>query len=148
MSFWFRNKFPAIALCVVGFLDPLDKNDWPFEREVDFEFDVIVNGNQWLQEVPRYHWSEDYSYSYPLATKHRILLNLEPEYHFNEIEKPYFENEWNHAKISLVKWRGHHVNMKWMGFYVREQNTNMEDIQFINPAAPIIEEENVNVTWW
>lgn len=38
------------------------------------------------------------------------------------------------------------IDVKWKRVHVREQETNMMDIQIINPAVPIVGEENENVT--
>ncbi|RDY11062.1 TMV resistance protein N, partial [Mucuna pruriens] len=113
LSFWFRNKFPAITLCVVGVSGGL----------LRYEFDLIINSSQ---RFPNFLHVRSTSV---LETNHTVLFDLRLEFGKGKIEKLYIENGWNHAEISLVNCGGR-TNMKWMGVHVHEQKTSMADIRF------------------
>ncbi|CAJ1932086.1 unnamed protein product [Sphenostylis stenocarpa] len=113
LSFWFRNKFPAITLYVVGV-------SGVFLR---YEFDLIINSSQ---RFPNFVHVRSPSL---FQANHIMLFDLRLEIGTGKFEKMYIENGWNHAEILLVSGGGR-ANMKCMGVHVKEQKTSMEDIRF------------------
>jgi hypothetical protein len=136
LSFWFRNKFPEMALCLVGVLGSCDST----ARSVEYIFDLIIDRNQQINNVFYVRWFENSL----LDTNHILLLDVQLKTSLDMIGRIQFENGWNHAELLLMKNRREY--MKWTGVYVREQMMNIPNIQFINPEVPI-GEENKEVAW-
>nr|WIL60004.1 nodulation protein [Melilotus officinalis] len=125
LSFRFRNKLPPMALCTVV----VSGGCFLSKRCLQYEFDLIINGSQRLTNFFHVRWSKTNAVDTNLD--HIILLDLRLKASLDMIGKLCIKNGWNHAEISLVKNGGE--DMKWMRLHVREQKTNMEDIQIINP---------------
>jgi hypothetical protein len=119
ISFWFRNKFPAIALCLVS----------------DSVFDispirpiVIINGNK-IQ-----------------VADHALMINLgqvEPHHTYifdfqkikfeDNLDEALLENEWNHVEI-MYKNKINHSLLIEIGIHAFKQKNRIEDIRFTDPT--------------
>ncbi|XP_027362786.1 TMV resistance protein N-like [Abrus precatorius] len=113
LSFWFRNKFPAITLCINGALGSF----------LHYEFDLIINSSQRFPNIVQVRSTSLFQ------TNHLIVFDLWLEFGSGKFEKLHTENGWNHAEISLVDGGGK-TKMKWMGVHVQEQKTSMPNIRF------------------
>ena len=126
VSFWFRNKFPAIALCVaLGSI----------YVESAMTAVVIINGNEWnncdderyLQVIP------DHIYIFDLQN---IIYkeNLEEGIRKKEknLEEAVLENEWNHVEIIYKDVTGSPILVE-SGIHVLKQKSITEVIRFTNP---------------
>jgi hypothetical protein len=124
-SFWFRNKFPTISLCLVIGLG----NEQPIT--VKFSPRVFINGNKQrigCQKV----------YEFMIATDHVFLLMFE-----DNGDLVFSDNQWNDVEISYVD---HITNdevpirqgARYSGIHVFEQTTDPVDFQFTNPLQTMI----------
>jgi hypothetical protein len=123
LSFWFRNKLPEMALCLVGVLGCCLYTI----RSVEYIFDLIIDRNQRINQIFYVRWFENSLFD----TNHILLLDV-------QLKASLDMNGWNHAELLLIKNRREY--MKWTGVYVREQIMNIPNIKFVNPEVPIGEE--------
>ncbi|KAL2966879.1 hypothetical protein AAZX31_16G143400 [Glycine max] len=107
ICFWFRDKFPAISVCVVS--EPMDS---------DVTFSFIING---VEHLPKGAISLD------LCVDHLWIIDHIEEL-FNDCVLS--ENEWNHV-VCTTSWVPQPI--KQIGIHVIKQGSNLEDIQFTNP---------------
>jgi hypothetical protein len=134
-SFWFRNKFPEMALCLVGVLGRCSSKG----SSVEYIFNLIIDRNQRSNHIFYVRWFENSL----LDTNHILLLDVQLKVSFDMIGRLQFEDGWHHAELLLMK-NGREY-MKWWRVYAREQMMNMADILLINPEVPI-GKENKEVT--
>jgi len=116
ISFLFRNKFPAIALCVVS---PVT-----FDGSQPHGVRVIINGN---------------IFSYPDSSKmgtkskpnmyHLHLFHMQMENFNDNIDKALLENKWNHAEVDFG------FPFMYSGIHVLKEKSNMKDIRFTKPET-------------
>ncbi|XP_061369750.1 uncharacterized protein LOC133312550 [Gastrolobium bilobum] len=119
ISFWFRNKVPAISL---SFAIPLE-----FYL---FGLDIEVNGISKYTGVD-FHW-------FPLTEDYTVLCDIKQENLdgiFSDIE----ENKWNFV-VCTASNGGEEVFAKQSGIHVFKQGSCMEDIQFTDPL--LLKEEH------
>ncbi|KAI5444726.1 hypothetical protein KIW84_013122 [Lathyrus oleraceus] len=112
-SFWFRNNFPAIVLCVVSPLTWVDD----FRRCVR----VTINGNTFLY-TRGLKIRRSPAKMYTLNLFHMQMKN------FNDnMDKAVLENKWNHAEVDF--------GFPFMnsGIHVLKEKSSMKDIRFTNP---------------
>ena len=116
ISFWFRNKFPAISLCVINertcksFRPKLIINDHEVHQFSEFSLDIDHISILALAE---------------LLTKFKV-----------EVDDVLLENGWNHVVFSSypkVQNRLMYDVTVQIGLHVFKQNSSMEDIRFTNP---------------
>ncbi|AES76447.2 disease resistance protein (TIR-NBS-LRR class) [Medicago truncatula] len=119
ISFWFRNKFPAIALCVVS---PLT---WDGSRRHSIR--VIINGNTFI-----YTDGLKMGTKSPLNMYHLHLFHMKMENFNDNMEKVLFENMWNHAEVDFG------LPFQKSGIHVSKEKSNMKDIRFTNPEVDFI----------
>ncbi|XP_058744206.1 TMV resistance protein N-like [Vicia villosa] len=124
-SFWFRNKFPAISLCLVIGLG----NEQPIA--VNFSPRVFINGHKQCiggQKV----------YNFIIATDHVLLLNFE-----DSEDIVFSDNEWNHAEVSYVD----HITydevpirqvVRYSGIHVFGETTDPGNFCFTKPPQTVI----------
>lgn len=116
ISFWFRNKFPAISLCVVTPSMFIESSVYPI---------VIINGNRRLLDPfndPQIWMQPDHTYIFDLQ-KIRFKDNW---------DEALLENEWNHVEISFSDKNMIPVLLE-SGIHVFKQKiSSMEDIKFTN----------------
>jgi len=124
VSFWFRNKFPAIALCFVSSLT-LDDSQRPVR--------VIINGNTFFythgwktveRPRPTYGWMTGRS---RLDSYHLHLFHMQMENFNDNMDKALSENKWNHAHVDFG------FEFQKSGIHVLKEKSSMKDIRFTNP---------------
>ncbi|KAF7813414.1 TMV resistance protein N-like isoform X1 [Senna tora] len=131
ISFWFRNRFPAIVVCVVIGLT----NEEFFSIKINPH--VIINGNN------RFH-ARGFGHTFKVVTDHIIVFDLRSIEFSDKVEDASLEKEWNHVEISygepfvsIHEWVFNEVSMeevgKESGIYVLKEINKMEDIRFTNP---------------
>jgi hypothetical protein len=112
ISFWFRNKFPAIILCVYS----------PFIWDYQYRAKVIINGNT-------------FSITHGLTLRreskpdknHLHLFHLQLANFNDKMDNALLENKWNHAKVDFG------IPFMYSGIHVLKDKSRTEDIQFTNP---------------
>nr|AKQ06244.1 disease resistance protein [Caragana korshinskii] len=110
ISFWFRNEFPAIALCFV----------YPLRSKHPFLW-VIVNGcrvSKWDDEN-KYH-------NGPLKAFH---LQLFHKTFVDQLDKKLLKNKWNHVKVKSG------FGCEIIGVHVLKEKSGNKDILFSNELA-------------
>ena len=117
ISFWFRNKFPAIALCFAA---------RSMLKESTITPNVIINGYIHFLDcryAPSFWMEPDHTYIFYLH-KVKFKANLDEEL---------VENEWNHTEIT---YNGKDKNSILIdsGIHVFKQKSCMEDIRFTKPC--------------
>nr|AHG28998.1 NBS-LRR protein [Cicer arietinum] len=124
ISFWFRNKFPAIALCVVS---PLT---WYDHRP---PIKVIINGNTFF-----YKHGEDRTNRNMARPKvyHLHLFHMKMEKLKGNMDKALLENKWNHAEVDFG------FPFHYSGIHVLKEKSEMEVIRFTNPEN----DDNIELT--
>ena len=130
ISFWFRNQFPAIALCLAIGLG--DEHPFP----VLFSPIVIINGNR------RFLDSGEGQYCH-IELDHIFLFDLQNINFKDNLDEALLEKEWNHAEVSYTTAVNGFLVMnnkvpiehfaKESGIHVFEQRNTMEDIRFTDP---------------
>ncbi|KAL4338418.1 hypothetical protein AHAS_Ahas12G0208200 [Arachis hypogaea] len=124
LSFWFRKKFPEIALCFV--FGGLDKEP----RKFEVKFHVFINGKPSFQ-----------GNSFKMLTDHVFLFDLQKEVELPsyQLDQVVLENEWNHVEIhclpspTVLESSLDMAIVKWSGVHVYKQGNNMDDVSFCNP---------------
>jgi len=112
ISFWFRNKFPTISLCVVP---PLT---WYGSQH---RVIAIINGNKFFYT----HGSKICKTSQK-DTYHLHLFHMQMKYFNDNMDKAVLENKWNHAEVDFG------FPFMYSGIHVLEEKSNMNDIRFSN----------------
>ncbi|KAI4313326.1 hypothetical protein L6164_026313 [Bauhinia variegata] len=122
LSFWFRKKFPLIALSLVLL------RDWPYYGIVLVK--VHVNGQEIeCQTIPNFGY---------ILRDHICLFDLknifESLWSQADAMQGRIKNGWNHVEIKVqpngfrdLGW------IKELGVYVYKQNPNIDDVRFTNP---------------
>ena len=117
ISFWFRNKLPAIALCVA------------FECRHYRPFDpvIVINSNE-----RSLNWRRQY---FSLVREHTHLFDLQTIKLEDNLDEALAENEWNHAVLSCKGFflQPHSFYGVEFGIHQFKEKTNMEDIRFTDP---------------
>ncbi|XP_057760752.1 uncharacterized protein LOC130981148 [Arachis stenosperma] len=119
ISFWFRNKFPAISLFVINEL-----------KKTSFEPKLTINGHEM-------HLFSLFS----LQKDHILILTLGPKQteFKDEVNNVISKDEWNHVELSSdhavhgVGGGTIYESMMQIGLHVFKQFSNMEDIRFTDP---------------
>ncbi|KAK2354128.1 TMV resistance protein N [Trifolium repens] len=124
ISFWFRGKFPAISLCIVGHMHKIPTKFRPI---------VIINGNIMKTELPTKTWFDS---EFPMLTDHIFIVGERHIKFEDNVDEVLSANEWNHAVISMdidFKWNSTGQFAAWIGLHVMKQKCIMGRIQFTNP---------------
>jgi hypothetical protein len=125
ISFWFRGKFPAISLCIVGHMHKIPTKFRPI---------VIINGNIMKTELPTKTWFDS---EFPMLTDHIFIVGERHIKFEDNVDEVLSANEWNHAVISMdiddFKWNSTGQFAAWIGLHVITQKCSMGRIQFTNP---------------
>lgn len=148
ISFWFRNKFPSIALFVVR--EQMLPADYKF---LSLKPDLLINGHH-QKYVPDgfgvdFFRSSDsriephYTYLFDLQLhNHCYEFDLQVHCHEGVESKPeeaQLKNKWNLAELWYEVERSRfaalsdEVSYLEIGIHAFEQRNCMEDIQFTNP---------------
>jgi Leucine-rich repeat (LRR) protein len=112
ISFWFRNKFPAIALSIVS---PLTLEN--SRRHVR----VIINGNTF------FYICDDTRHKSPAKMYHLHLFHMKVENFNDNFDKAFLENKWNHAEVEFG------FSFMYSGVHVLKVKSSMQDIKFYDP---------------
>jgi hypothetical protein len=121
ISFWFRNKFPAIALCLVSA---------PLSLMLPIDPIVIINGNK--SELDYQNRGDDV---YWVKPHHTYIFDLQQKFKFKDnLDESLLENEWNHVEI-MYKYQNNHSVLIEIGIHVFKQRNRMEDIRFTDPTV-------------
>ncbi|XP_068494505.1 disease resistance-like protein CSA1 [Phaseolus vulgaris] len=124
MTFWVREKFPAIIICFA--LEVESEMEKIFNREIRF----YINGEEVYElEIPR-GFSDmvtDHVWLYDLRTHSSI--------HWPSLDS-YQMDGWNQVEIACEKISGaSNVTVSWCGVHVFKQEANMKDILLTDPDA-------------
>jgi len=118
VSFWFRNKFPAIALCLVPVLLLGNSRIYP---------QVIINGNERKQ---KYNDDDPFRVVEP---DHTLIFDFSKKIRFKDnLDEELLENEWNHVEI-MYQGENNDLVLVESGIHVFKQKSGIEDIRFTNP---------------
>ena len=117
ISFWCRNKFPAISLCLVS-----------EQSFTSFSPKLIINNHE-VHQFSEF-WLE-YDHISILALGQKLIKFKD------KVDQLLSSNEWNHVEFSSdpVEWRGlvGPEGTMQIGLHVFKQSTDMDDIRFTNP---------------
>jgi hypothetical protein len=114
ISFWFRNKFPAIALGVVSALT------WDSSQNCTAR--VIINNNNFFYALGSKIDAKSRTGMY-----HLHLFHMQMENFNGNMDKALLENKWNHAEVDF----GFKIHNS--GIHVLKEKSNVKDIRFTNP---------------
>ncbi|KEH40038.1 disease resistance protein (TIR-NBS-LRR class), putative [Medicago truncatula] len=120
ISFWFRNKFPAIVLCVVS---PLTRDN--YQPNVK----VFINGKTF------FYRDVEADYEWPISF-HLHIFHMQIEKFNDDVDAALLENEWNHVVVDFG------FEFHKSGIHVLKEKSSMMDIQFTNPENDV----NMGVT--
>ncbi|XP_045794742.1 disease resistance protein RPV1-like isoform X2 [Trifolium pratense] len=113
VSFWFRNKFPDIILCVGS---PLT---W-FPNHLH-RVRVIINGNTFF-------YTHGLNIGCSLKKMYHLhLFHMKMEKFNDNMDKALLENKWNHAEVDFG------FAFQKSGIHVLKDKSNMKDIRFNDP---------------
>ena len=121
ISFWFRNKFPALALCLTA--GPV------IERgggHISFDLTVIINDRENFRCSGLY-------FSLFIQMDHIFLIDLQKIKFEDNMDEALSGNEWNHAELSVAVRSPARISAKETAIHVFKLKSNMQDIQFIDP---------------
>ncbi|KAG4914975.1 hypothetical protein JHK87_052532 [Glycine soja] len=135
ISFWFRNKLPAIAICLVMEqvcvceYSSSSKGDTlrPLMIPTTFRLMspiVIINGNE--------HFLFDSWEMVRMGSDCTCLFDLRETIQQNNLNETLLENEWNHAVIKCPDLNFGQKSIK-NGIHLLKQESSMEDFRFTNP---------------
>ncbi|XP_061356434.1 uncharacterized protein LOC133300863, partial [Gastrolobium bilobum] len=133
MSFWFRNKFPAISLCL-------------FTGRVASWFlelcclKLIINGKKAFPIM------EEFPFCCNLNNGHILIFSLKLTDLGDNVDEVLLENEWNHVVFAFDFVSLHRVLVRnpfciQTGLHVLKQTCSMEDMQFEDPYISMLEKE-------
>ncbi|XP_027359418.1 TMV resistance protein N-like [Abrus precatorius] len=108
ISFWFRNKFPGIAICIVSSLT------WG-----EYDMDVIISGNEFFFTI-------EHSVVDIMELDHTYLFDMQMKKFNDDPVKSLSENEWNLATITCE-------GASTIGIHVFKQERSKGDIRFTIP---------------
>lgn len=122
MTFWIRQKFPAIILCFALAIES------EMKKILNCEIRFYINGDEVYDlEIPR---------SFPeMMTDHLWLYDLRthPSTQWHNLDS-YLMDDWNQIEISCEKIRGPpNVTVSCCGVHVCRQEANMKHILFKDP---------------
>ncbi|KAL5173150.1 TMV resistance protein N [Glycine soja] len=113
ISFWFRNKFPDMVLCLI--VAPIQDK---FFRPM-----VFINGNQ----------CSPYSCHFRTGMHHAYLCDLQEIKSRNSPYEMPFENGWNHVNVTCPRCIDTYIHPVKMGIHIFKQEYAMEDVRFTDP---------------
>ena len=105
ISFWFRNEFPAIIVCIV--------TSFTFELALN----VYINNEDDDRERT---WDISDYYRGPSTAVFRLQME-------DNLDKKLLQNKWNRAEIACHEWEAEY------GIHVLKEQSSMEDIRFSDP---------------
>ncbi|KAL2335507.1 hypothetical protein Fmac_016720 [Flemingia macrophylla] len=114
ISFWFRNKFPDKALCLV--IGPVDDESGMFRPM------VIINGNKSFLGSGYFMMGMNHTYVFDLK-----MIEFE-----DDLYQEHLENEWNHAEVTIVGLKETSI-VKQCGIHVFKQESSMDNVRLDDP---------------
>ncbi|XP_045787148.1 disease resistance protein RUN1-like isoform X2 [Trifolium pratense] len=131
ISFWFRNKFPAIAVCLVPDSMFVISSIYPI---------VIINGKEsQLDSRNMNEYGGDHSLY--VRPDHTYIFDLQKIIKFEDnLDEALLNKEWNHMEI-MYKDKNNHSMFIESGIHVFKQKNRIEDIRFTDPTL----EESTNL---
>ncbi|KAH1193127.1 TMV resistance protein N [Glycine max] len=130
IPFWFRNKLPAIAICLVCVCEYSSSSKGDTLRPLMIPTTrlmspiVIINGNeQFLFDS----WE-----MVRMGSDCTCLFDLRETTQQNNLNETILENEWNHAVIKCPDLNFGQKSIK-NGIHLLKQESSMEDFRFTNP---------------
>ncbi|XP_045787151.1 disease resistance protein RUN1-like [Trifolium pratense] len=121
ISFWFRNKFPAIALCLVPDSMFVTSSIYPT---------VIINGNK--RDLDSRDTDEYGEPCLSIEPDHTYIFDLQKMKFEDNLDEALLNNEWNHVEIMYTDANNHSMLIE-SGIHVFKQKSRIEDIRFTNP---------------
>lgn len=120
MSFWFRNKFPAISLCLV--IELADEQS----IKLKFRPRVFINGNKQSLGCHRF-------YEFMIETNHILLLK------FEDVDIVLEKDNWNRVDVSYADHINNKVSIRRVARYsgIHVLASDSVDFQF-NPPQNMI----------
>jgi len=123
ISFWIRNKFPAIALCLFPVSLFVESTIYPH---------VLINGNECELDSRNKH---KFRYDDPclvVQPDHTYIFDLQQMKFEDNLDEALLEDEWNHVEIM---YRGENTDLVLVesGIHVFKQKSSIEDIRFTSP---------------
>ncbi|TKY49757.1 TMV resistance protein N [Spatholobus suberectus] len=122
MTFWVRQKFPAIILCFALVVES------EMKESLNCGIRFYINGDEVYElEIPRC-FSD-------MVTDHVWLYDLRthPSIQWQRLDL-YLMDDWNQVEISCEKISGaSNVTVSWCGVHVIKQEANIKDILFTDP---------------
>jgi len=115
ISFWIRNKFPAIVLCGVS---PLTRDN--YQPDVK----VFINGKTF------FYRDVEAEYEWPISF-HLHIFHMQIEKFNDDVDAALLENEWNHVLVDFG------FEFHKSGIHVLKEKSSMMDIRFTNPENDV-----------
>ncbi|XP_057446600.1 TMV resistance protein N-like isoform X2 [Lotus japonicus] len=135
ISFWFRNKFPAIALCFV--VGPMGKDS------ILFGPIVTVNGNAIKMKLLT---EKRFCFDFSALTDHILIIGTRYMIFEDNLDNVLSENEWNNVVVSIgidFESSSKEIAVKETGIHVIKQECNIGDIRFKSPYdEPFLKEKD------
>ncbi|TKY68443.1 TMV resistance protein N [Spatholobus suberectus] len=126
ISFCFRNKFPAISICLV--IGPVDEQP----ITVKFSPRVFINSNK--QSL-----GNQKAYEFRIATDHIFLFDIQLLKFEDNADVVLSDDEWNRVVVSYADHiTNHEVPIRMAAKYSGIHTTEMEDVKFTNPPEEMI----------
>ncbi|XP_061353640.1 TMV resistance protein N-like [Gastrolobium bilobum] len=122
ISFWFRNKFPALSLCIITRKNNKQLKD-VYSAPFGFHHELIINGNR---EFPLnqgyYSWISE-------VDDHIVIFDINLE---DNVDLVVLENSWNHVvfSIDIPERKPMDIWTLQTGLHVFKKRNNMKDILF------------------
>ncbi|TKY60166.1 TMV resistance protein N [Spatholobus suberectus] len=125
ISFWFHNKFPAMALCFV--IGPMG------EDSILFRPIMTINGNtveiQFLTE-------KRFCFDFPVLDDHILIIGTKYMNFGDNLDKAVSKTEWNHVAVSIgidFEPTPKEMIVKRTGLHIIKPKSSMDNIQFTDP---------------
>ncbi|KAL2343158.1 hypothetical protein Fmac_004443 [Flemingia macrophylla] len=137
ISFWFRDKFPAMALCFV--IGPMGKDS------ILFRPTMTING----VEI-QFSTEKRICFDFPSLTDHVFIIGTKYMNLGDNLDKVPSKNEWNHVVVSIgIGFEPTPMEamiVKQTGLYIIKPESRMDDIQFSDPynnhPSPTLKEKH------
>ncbi|RDX98506.1 Disease resistance-like protein CSA1, partial [Mucuna pruriens] len=123
ISFWFRNKFPVISLCLVGLMH---------KHPIGFKPVVSINGSKMKSGFQ----TKLFNLEFPVLTDHILTFGEEQIKFEDNVDEVLSEKEWNHVVVSIdidCKWNPTEEFVVRTGLHVIKPKSSMNDIRFTDP---------------
>ncbi|RDX93326.1 TMV resistance protein N, partial [Mucuna pruriens] len=134
ISFWFRNKFPVISLCLAGLMH---------KHPIGLKPSVSINGNKMKTGFQ----TKLFNFEFPVLTDHILTFGDRQIKFEDNVDVVLSKNEWNHVVVSIdidFKWNPTEPFAVRTGLHVIKKNSSMDDIRFTDPYnQPCFKEKHI-----